>query len=181
MKRDASDVTTRLLLALCRGELDDTGKAEITGLLAQPVDWDALAELAALHGVVGLVRRNLIALDARAAVPRQRWQQMQNAANQIAFDGVLQLRETDRMATVLNGVGIEPIVLKGHALAALLYGDPLLRPSADIDLLVARSDLARDRAGSGRCGLPADFSRQAGRAVASEATTSVWFGKPCPA
>ncbi|MEZ4766862.1 MAG: nucleotidyltransferase family protein [Caldilineales bacterium] len=135
--------TAALLLGLCRGQLDDAARAQAEVLLAQPIDWDLLAELAALHGVVGLVRRNLVTLDARASVPAGAWQRMQNAANQIAFDGVLQLRETERMSAALNRAGIEPIILKGHALADQLYADPLVRPSADIDLLVARSDLAR--------------------------------------
>ena len=137
------DATTALLLGLSRGRLDESAQVELTGLLAQPIEWDMLAELAALHGVVGLVRRNLAILGAPDSVPAGAWQRIQDSANQTAFDGVLQLRETDSMAAVLNGAGIVPIVLKGHALADLLYDDPLVRPSVDIDLLVARSELAR--------------------------------------
>ena len=38
--------------------------------------------------------------------------------------------------TVLQGADIEPIVLKGGALAATLYANPGLRPMGDLDLLV---------------------------------------------
>lgn len=133
------DATEALLLALCVVDHTPQARTQIARLAAGPVDWERLASLAALHGVVGLVRRTLGALDLSALPPPAPRQAMEAAATQIAFDGMLHLRETTRMAAALAGAAIQPLVLKGQALGDLLYGDPLLRPSTDIDLLV-RSD-----------------------------------------
>ena len=50
---------------------------------------------------------------------------------------------TVRMLAVLADSGIAAVPLKGATLGQELYGDPALRPSTDIDLLVRRSDLDR--------------------------------------
>ncbi len=135
------DATAALLLSLSRGGLDQWARDEITSLLAQPIDWDTLAELAALHGVVGLVRRNLVTLGVRASVPAESWQRIQDAANQIAFDGVLHASQLAQVIGALGNAGISPVALKGVALADLLYDDPTVRPSTDLDVLVRPEEL----------------------------------------
>ena len=135
--------TAALLLALCRAELPETERARIAGLLDQPVDWSQLANLAGLHGVVALVRHNLLVLHAHERVPFDPWEHIQQAAAQISFDAMLQLRTLGRIVAALQAAGIVPIVLKGYALASLLYADPMLRPAADIDLLVQRIEVER--------------------------------------
>lgn len=50
----------------------------------------------------------------------------------------LLLRTLDALAPV----GVFPVVLKGYAFAVRYYSDPLLRPSVDVDILVARRELA---------------------------------------
>lgn len=135
-RRAEGDPTGALLLALCRSDRGDAARAELAGLLAQPIDWPRLSELAALHGVVGLVRQALLALDAAASVPAPAWQAMSQAAAQIAFDGMVQQRQLAAAVAALHSAGIEPLLLKGYALAEMIYADPLARPSADLDLLV---------------------------------------------
>ncbi len=141
------DRTAALLLALCRATLDDADAERVRALSSAGVDWQRLADLAQLHGVVGLVWRNLAALDIRAKVApaddgwQQACQTMQRAAAQIAFDGMLQLHRLGQVVQALRSAGIEPIVLKGPVLADLVYGDPLLRPSTDLDLLVRDSEV----------------------------------------
>jgi hypothetical protein len=43
----------------------------------------------------------------------------------------------------LRDAGVPCVTLKGPALAARFYGDPVLRPSRDVDLLVAAADVDR--------------------------------------
>lgn len=135
------ETTDELLLALCAGDFGTAAQARIVGLLAQPVDWPRLGELAALHGVVGLARRRLAALQLQPTVPPDTWQAIDAAATQIAVDGMLALRETASMAAALDEAGIQPLLLKGQALADLLYDDPVIRPASDIDLLVERGEI----------------------------------------
>jgi hypothetical protein len=129
-------LTEALLLALCNGGPDETARAHAASLLARPIDWPRLAELAALHGVVGLVRRNLLALDATPQAPGPVWQAMEQAAAQTAFDGMVHLRQLVGVVAALRSAGIEPLLLKGYALAELIYSDPVTRPSHDLDMLV---------------------------------------------
>jgi hypothetical protein len=135
--------TQTLLLTLSRGSLSESERTQARQLMCEAarVDWSRLAELASLHGVVGLVRHNLLALDARPFVPDPVWHAVEQAATQIAFDGMLRLRQTLQAVDALQSAGIEPILLKGYALAALLYDDPIFRPSTDIDLLIRRSEV----------------------------------------
>lgn len=147
-----SSPTTALLLALARGHLDDPARQHAARLFTQPVDWDALAELAALHGVVGLVRRNLTALGAGDVVPAAAWQRMQQAAAQVAFNGMLHVRRLAEVMGALRSAGIEPVALKGVALADLLYDDPALRPSTDLDVLIRPEELAGALAALSRLG-----------------------------
>jgi hypothetical protein len=130
------DPTNALLLALCSSDRGQAALAHATGLLAQPIDWPRLSELAALHGVVGLVRDTLLAFDAAARVSQPAWRFMEQAASQIAFDGMVQQRQLAGVVAALRSAGIEPLLLKGYALADLVYPDPLVRPSADLDVLV---------------------------------------------
>lgn len=134
--------TSSLLLTLARGRLSESEQAQACRQLAEPdVDWWNLVELASLHGVVALVRRNLLALDARSTLPDPVFRAIDQASAQIAFDGLLHLHQTRLAVDALRQAGIEPILLKGHALAALVYDDPLVRPSSDVDLLVRRSEI----------------------------------------
>ena len=135
--------TQTLLLTLSRGSLSENERTQARQLMCEPagVDWSRLAELASLHGVVALVRHNLLALDARPFVPDPVWQAIEQASTQIAFDGMLRLRQTTQAVAALQSAGIEPVLLKGYALAALLYDDPIFRPSTDIDLLFRRDEV----------------------------------------
>lgn len=136
------DPTNALLLALCSGDRGQAAQAHAAGLLAQSIDWPRLSELAALHGVVGLVRHTLAALGAVSRVPEPAWRAMEQAAAQIAFDGMVQQRQLAGVVAALHRAGIEPLLLKGYALADLVYPDPLTRPSADLDVLVRPDQVA---------------------------------------
>ncbi len=133
--------TDELLLALCNGNPGFKAQAHIAGLLVQPIDWPRLSELAALHGVVGLVRHNLAALAAASRLPEPSWRAMEQAAAQIAFDGMVHLRQLAGVVDALRSAGIEPLLLKGYALAELVYPDPVTRPSHDLDVLVRRDQV----------------------------------------
>jgi Uncharacterised nucleotidyltransferase len=55
---------------------------------------------------------------------------------------IAQLREWDWIVRRLAGGGVDLLVLKGVPLAQELYGDPVLRPMQDLDLLIRREQLA---------------------------------------
>lgn len=130
------------MLALCRSKLTASESQRARVLLGQAIDWPQFVQWANLHGVVALVRHNLLALEAISLVPRQSGRELEQAAAQIAFDGMVHGRQLAQVVAALCAAGIDPIVLKGHALADLVYEDPVYRPSADLDILVRRDELA---------------------------------------
>jgi Uncharacterised nucleotidyltransferase len=87
-------------------------------------------------GSLGLIARRLdarsdaVALEARAV---WRWQQLHS---------VVRGRVVARVVQALGSIGIEPVLLKGLA-AARHYRVAGVRPTGDIDLLVAPCDLRR--------------------------------------
>ena len=101
----------------------------------------ALAADAARHGLSALVLHlaGETGLERPAsALARLRADARISAAQAMRARALL-IRALDALAD--RGVLAAP--LKGHFLAQRLYPDPLLRPSGDVDLLVAREDLER--------------------------------------
>ena len=56
------------------------------------------------------------------------------------------------VARAMAQAGVPFLVLKGAALAHLVYGDPRLRPMRDVDLLIRKADAGRARDVLMRCG-----------------------------
>ena len=108
------------------------------GRLSRVSDWDALTVLAGRHGVAGLLvhglhaRPELTGHPAVGALRRLRDRRLLCAGRR--------LRGLQRAAGVLADAGADCLVLKGVPLSRRLYGQPLLRSSADVDLLVAPAD-----------------------------------------
>ncbi|HSE95650.1 MAG TPA: nucleotidyltransferase family protein, partial [Methylomirabilota bacterium] len=88
----------------------------------------------------------------------------------VARNAIL-FRRAARVLRTLGDAGIEALVLKGAALALAYYGDPGLRPMADLDVLVrpgaaaVASDVLR------RCGWSADRAVTPGYLAVTHAET----------
>lgn len=150
-----------LLLLASNIGLGDDRDERLGALLDRPLRWDRVLALSDAHGVTGLMRHALrrspgcwirvpepisVSLDAHHRAMRRRHLAL---AQQLA--GVL---------AAAGAAGIDPIVLKGAALAATAYPDPALRPMVDIDLLIDPAEteaMGRVLAGLG-------YVRQAGEA-----------------
>jgi hypothetical protein len=130
-------------LGLVSAPLPSERRGQRLHALARGLDWDQLLPLAVEqrvapllywhlreHGIAcpGPIRRTLAAI-----VMRQR---------SIA---AVQTSTLGDISDALCGAGIEFVVLKGGALAHLLYSEPALRPMDDLDLLVspAQGEAAR--------------------------------------
>ncbi len=113
-------------------------------------DWDSLVAEAERHGLAGILWREL--RNAGLAPPPA-------AARRLdLFVSAQRLRqprlEADLTAALgaLAGAGVPGALLKGPFLGERLYGEAALRPSADLDLLVAAADLDRALAALGGAG-----------------------------
>lgn len=108
--------------------------------LAATVDWSLLTELLRRRRLLPLLGPRLVELaadnggDGFAA-------DVTEALETFRRQGVFLQLIAERATSMLRGAGIRCSVLKGAALSEALYGDPGRRPSADVDLLVAREQL----------------------------------------
>jgi hypothetical protein len=131
-------INTFELLARCaRLYADDSFYHNLARDTAHFSAWDALITQAETHGLGPLAYTHLHA--AGAVVPRPAKRALQGLylrhrhANQVRAQVLAELLNAFRQA------GIEVLLLKGIALAHLVYPQPGLRPMRDMDLLVSRA------------------------------------------
>lgn len=133
--------TATLLLVLCRNELTSEEEQQARAAVRQGVDWELLARTAELHEVSPLVWRNLSRLEMQSQVSSSAWQALDAIARQTMLDGTLRLFQSALVVRHVQEVSLAPVVLKGFAVGQLLYSDPVLRATSDLDLLLPRADL----------------------------------------
>jgi len=105
-------------------------------------DWRRIVSIAKRNGVTPLVRQSLLKLD-RKPIPDSFYLQIQNEFQSCAINSLRYARELSDIQRAFHGAGLRALALKGPALAVRLYGKQSLRQCRDLDLLVARGDVAR--------------------------------------
>ena len=109
-----------------------------------PDNWQGIEALAEYHSVAPLVYREMERQQIQIPVQlRQQFKALvlrHRRANRIRFQCLAEIDE------LLAEHGITLLVLKGAALAHLVYDEEGLRPMSDLDLLVIVDDLPRSRA-----------------------------------
>jgi hypothetical protein len=101
-------------------------------------DWQAVAELAAAHGVSGFVRQAVARTDI--AAPASVADGLRNATlAQMTHVARLNVA-LHRILPALQAAGVPVMVLKGPVLSRLVYPDAALRPYSDLDLNVREPD-----------------------------------------
>jgi hypothetical protein len=103
-------------------------------------DWAALTGSAERHGVLGILHRQVTA--AHALVPPEVEGELRRRAAAQRLFQAQNSRVQDEILRAFGTAGVDLIPLKGPVLGARLYGDPALRISNDLDLMVARKQVA---------------------------------------
>jgi len=103
------------------------------------VDYDRMFRLAGSNGVLSSLHHNLKDIDAAPEYVRKR---LKNAYLQILRNNVAQAEEVLQILVLLKKNHVEAIPLKGAAASELIFGDPGLYLSTDIDILVRPEYLA---------------------------------------
>lgn len=107
------------------------------GALEPATDGARVAALAAVHRTTGLVWRSLAAVGATGVLGDAE-AGMRDLATVLQLEALTRLPQALSLAVEpLTAAGLEPVVLKGPALAAR-YPAPGLRPMDDIDVLLPR-------------------------------------------
>jgi hypothetical protein len=95
---------------------------------------DAVLTGADAHGLAPLLHWRLRAVPG---VPEALREALRQRALQAAAIELARRAELVRVLALLHAQGLEPVLLKGAALAHTLYPEPHLRPCVDVDLMVA--------------------------------------------
>src|SRR3954454_15181763 len=130
------------LIALCARWPGHPGQYAQLRLHAQAVaHWDAIPARAEAHGLVPLLYTHVQA--AGIAVPPPAKQKLQGYYMQHAHATHVRAQVLADILERFNTAGIDVLVLKGAAIAHLIYPQPVLRPMRDIDILVRAVDVYR--------------------------------------
>jgi len=106
----------------------------VSKALSAQIDWALFVRLVKRHRNAGLVFR---ALGGREGIDPAARAAIAKLSQEIALASMFHMAELKRVAAKFSEAGVPVGVLKGISLAVLAYGDPMIRHSKDLDLLVA--------------------------------------------
>lgn len=114
----------------------------IDSLVNNQINWDEVGSLVHRHGVVG---QFCLIMGTRdwVNVPIETKKRLKNIRVQQAVRSLSQVAELARVGKLFTDAGIPMMPLKGVALSQELYGDPCVRSSADLDILVQPDDIEK--------------------------------------
>jgi hypothetical protein len=132
----------QLLLACSSARLSGTGADRIKTLVTEKINWADLIRIAAPHGLLPLLHRNL-SLVCEDRVPPRTLEQLRRYHESVTQRNVIHAGELFNLLDLLEANHIPVIPFKGPTLGLLAYGDLSLREFTDLDILVHESDLWR--------------------------------------
>ena len=130
------------LLALCaRTELDAAHIHRLAQEAAKLTEqeWERVPAQAEAHGMAPLLYVHLKA--AGVQLPRDVRRTLQGLVLRHREINRVRMRVLRDILSTYDGAGIPALVLKGAALAHLVYPEPGLRPMSDLDILIPEADL----------------------------------------
>jgi len=133
-----------LLLLCARTDIDEATGARIRALVDAGIAWPVFAKFTRHHWLTLLVQRAL-QRTVPAQVPADLMDAFRATVHQMTWHGLLLLGELCKLMEVFNRHRVQAIPFKGPVLSAIAYGDPVVRFSGDLDILVPEADLARAR------------------------------------
>jgi hypothetical protein len=137
-------VTIEILSACARPHVAPERDQRLESLAGRLPSWSDFAAEAERHGMGPLAYRHL--RTAGASVPPEVTTALAGSYLRHRHDNAVRSQVLAELVAALNVSDIPVLIVKGGALAHMLYPDPALRPMSDLDLLVDRAHL--DRAGS---------------------------------
>ena len=133
-RADKNSLEVQVLVACARKLMDDAQRSRLTELVAQPLDWAFLLQLANENGLLPLLHKHLTEAAANSTSPDV-LKQISQANRESALRGLLLTAELLRILDVFRQRGISAIPHKGPVLAARAYGNSSLRQFEDLDIV----------------------------------------------
>jgi len=114
----------------------------IASLTDSRLNWNEVASLATRHGVVGQFC-TLMGRRGWVNIPPETKVRLKNIRAQQVVRALSQVSELTRIGRIFSAAGISSLPLKGVALSQELYGDPCMRSSGDLDILLLPDDMEK--------------------------------------
>lgn len=111
--------------------------------IPQGLDWDAFEAALRQHRVQPLLIRGLRGMDAGTVEQFPVLKKYRGRQNQYTMESFQRLQALAQACAALAAEGIRVISMKGPILSMELYGDPSLRTSRDLDVMVCEEDMHR--------------------------------------
>ena len=140
----AASPEAALLLTCARASLDAAQRKRIWDLVAEPLDWDLVLQLADRHGLQPLLHSHLNDVCPEA-VPTEQQQHLRVAFQRVSALNILLTHELQKLLALFADNDVQAVPYKGPALAWQLYGNVALRQFSDLDILVHPRDVLRAR------------------------------------
>jgi len=132
-----------LLRAACTASSGPAKSENVRQLLARPIRWNVLFEIAARHGVQPPLCQAIS--NYSDLIPPQQLSSAKRLYQANVHKALFLAREMISILDCLEARGIEVMPYKGLALAQTVYGDIAQRQPGDIDLLIHPEDLSKIR------------------------------------
>lgn len=129
-----------LAIACARWPLDERARGEIEHRAGVTLDWKLFLAWIERHGIGPLAYHNLRQVGS-PLVPSPVLAELAGGYARNVRLVLRQIAEARRIQRTLGAAGIRSILIKGPVLSMTAFGDPALRASRDIDLLVAPAQL----------------------------------------
>ncbi len=133
----------RLLLDCACTKLSENRQSEIRKLVNNSLDWDYLLQIGKTHGLAPLLYYHLHRIDHEYRILQPIMGQLHNIYYGNLAHNILLSNELNKILNSFQKKGIPVVVLRGLALAQIIYKNIALRSTVDIDLLVQNKDISR--------------------------------------
>lgn len=121
---------------LCaRRSLQESDIAGLRETLSGPVDWEAVLQLAGVHGLIPLLSEHLAEIR-EGKLPLQIRSRLLDTSRECALRALLLTAELSKLVEEFGRYDIPAIAHKGPILAARAFGNPMLRQFSDLDFAV---------------------------------------------
>src|SRR5271166_3703302 len=124
-----------LVIVCSRWPLVASDEQEFRTRAAAPIDWNRFLDWVRRNRIAPLVYHNLRQM-ACPLVPEAVVVRLQSEAAHNVRRVLMQIAEAARITRLLADAGIRSMIMKGPVLSLLAFGDPTLRESQDIDLVI---------------------------------------------
>jgi hypothetical protein len=133
----------KLLLACARTNISPEDLYHIVyELMDTGINWDHIVAISYQHGIAPLIYYNLQRASVDNALSQKTIDVLKSSYYGNSIRNMLLYQELKKILNALQERGVKVIVLKGAALAEIVYPKRALRPMSDIDLLVRKEDVS---------------------------------------